>query len=47
MAKKAKLITVHPVESYHISGKKSADTLFIDNSADFWKASKYLVVLTD
>lgn len=47
MAKKAKLITVHPAGSYHITGKKSADTLFIDNSSEFWKASKYLVVLTD
>lgn len=47
MAKKAKLITVHPADSYHFTGKKLSDTLFIDNSAEFWKASKYLVVLTD
>jgi hypothetical protein len=47
MAKKAKLITVHPAGSFHITGKKSADTLFIDNSAEFWKASKYLVVVVD
>lgn len=47
MAKKAKLITVHPAGSYHFTGKKLSDTLFIDNSAEFWKASKYLVVLTD
>ncbi len=47
MAKKAKLVTVHPADSYHFSGEKSADTLFIDNAAEFWKASKYLVVLTD
>lgn len=47
MAKKAKLVTVHPEGSFHFTGKKSADTLFIDNSAEFWKASKYLVVLTD
>ncbi len=47
MAKKAKLITVHPADSYHFTGKKTADTLFIDNTAEFWKASKYLVVLTD
>jgi hypothetical protein len=47
MAKKAKLITVHPAESFHFTGKKLSDTLFIDNSAEFWKASKYLVVLTD
>ena len=47
MAKKAKLITVHPEDSYHFTGKKSSDTLFIDNSSEFWKVSKYLVVLTD
>ena len=47
MAKKAKIITVHPEGSFHFTGKKLSDTLFIDNSAEFWKASKYLVVLTD
>jgi DNA repair exonuclease SbcCD ATPase subunit len=47
MAKKAKLITVHPEGSYHFTGKKLSDTLFIDNSSEFWKASKYLVVLID
>jgi hypothetical protein len=47
MAKKAKLITVHPADSYHFTGKKLSDTLFIDNTAEFWKVSKYLVVLTD
>lgn len=47
MAKKATLITVHPEGSFHFTGKKGGDTLFIDNSADFWKVSKYLVVLTD
>ena len=47
MAKKARLVTVHPEGSYHFTGKKLSDTLFIDNSSEFWKASKYLVVLTD
>ena len=47
MAKKAKLITVHPEGSYHFTGEKTADTLFIDNPTEFWKVSKYLVVLTD
>jgi len=47
MAKKAKLITVHPADSYHFTGKKLSDTLFIDNTPEFWKVSKYLVVLTD
>mgnify|MGYP000681131128 CR=1 FL=1 len=47
MSKKAKLITTHPEGSFHFTGQKSADTLFIDNSSEFWKVSKYLVVLTD
>ncbi len=45
--KKAKLISVHPLESFHFSNKKSADTLFIDNRSEFWKTSKYLVILTN
>jgi hypothetical protein len=47
MAKKAKVISVHPAGSFHIAGQKSADTLFVDNAAEFWKASKYLVVVVD
>ena len=47
MVKKANVISVHPAGSYHISGENSADTLFIDNKTEFWKVSKYLVVLTN
>lgn len=47
MAKKATLVSVHPAGSYHFTGKKLSDTLFVDNPAEFWKASKYLVVVTD
>lgn len=47
MVKKARLISVHPEGTFHLSGEKTADTLFIDNRADFWKVSKYLVILTD
>lgn len=47
MVKKAKLVSVHPEGSFHFSGQKSADTLFIDNRDEFWKASKYLVIVTD
>ncbi|HKJ80257.1 MAG TPA: hypothetical protein VKA10_12010 [Prolixibacteraceae bacterium] len=45
-ARKADVISVHPIGSYHISGENNADTLFIDNPAKFWSASKYLVVVT-
>lgn len=47
MVKKAEVISVHPAGSFHISGEKTSDTLFVDNKAEFWKASKYLVILTD
>jgi len=42
--KKAELLSVHPAGSFHISGEKTADTLFIDNKTQFWSVSKYLVV---
>jgi myosin heavy subunit len=47
MVKKVKVVSVHPVGSYHISGEKRADTLFIDNSQEFWKVSKYLLIVLD
>jgi len=47
MVKKVKVVSVHPVGSYHISGEKTADTLFIDNSQEFWKVSKYLLIALD
>lgn len=46
MVKSAEVLSVHPEGSFHISGRKTADTLFIDNKADFWKAARYLVILT-
>jgi len=45
--KKAKVVTVHPAGSYHVTGEKKADTLFVDNSQEFWKASKYLLIVLD
>jgi chromosome segregation ATPase len=47
MVKKVKVVSVHPVGSYHISGEKRADTLYIDNSQEFWKVSKYLLIVLD
>jgi uncharacterized coiled-coil protein SlyX len=46
-ARKAKVVTSHPSDSYRISGDRKADTLFITNSAKFWSASKYLVIQID
>ena len=46
-AKKAQVITVHPAGSFHITGTKKAESLVIDKPEDFWKASKYLLVVVD
>ncbi|MCY1719174.1 hypothetical protein OU798_02405 [Prolixibacteraceae bacterium Z1-6] len=46
MVKKAEVVSVHSAGSFHISGEKTADTLFIDNKTEFWKASKFLVIVT-
>ena len=46
-AKKAEVITVHPAGSFHITGTKKAEALIIDQPEDFWKASKYLLVVVD
>jgi hypothetical protein len=45
-SKSAKLITVHPNNSYKIVGtKKHVDSIEITNTKDFWAASKFLVIL--
>jgi myosin heavy subunit len=47
-AKTAKLLTVHPSDSYRFEGsKKRVEKLIITNPEKFWKAAKYLVVLID
>jgi len=49
-AKKAKLLTVHPVDSYVFQEgetKKSLESLKITNPEKFWSTSKYLVVVVD
>lgn len=45
-SRKADVISVHPQESYHITGDSSTDTLYVDDVEEFWSASKYLVVVT-
>ncbi len=44
-SRKADVISVHPADSYHITGE-NADTLYVDKPGEFWSASKYLVVAT-
>jgi len=43
--KKAKIVTVHPEDSYHFVGVDTIESLSIDNPQEFWKTSKYLVIV--
>jgi len=43
-AKKVKILTSHPSGSYSLDGGEAEKTLTISNPAQFWSASKYLVV---
>lgn len=43
--KKIKIISVHPAGSFHVEGDKTAESFVIDNKADFWSVSKYLVIV--
>ncbi|MDX9882714.1 MAG: hypothetical protein RBS73_11670 [Prolixibacteraceae bacterium] len=45
--KKARMVTTHPEGSYHFTGDKTIESLVIDNPAEFWKASKYLLIVID
>lgn len=46
--KTAKVITTHSTDSYTlIEGEKTIEQLIIENPNEFWKTSKFLVVLTD
>jgi len=46
--KKAQVITVHPAGSFHMNGgSKKVESLVIDQPEEFWKASKYLLVVVD
>jgi predicted nucleic acid-binding Zn-ribbon protein len=45
--KKAEVVTTHPPESYKVSGEGDNQLLEILNYEEFWKSSKYLVVIVD
>ena len=45
--KKARIVTTHPEGSFHFTGEKTVESLIIDNPAEFWKASKYLLIVID
>ena len=46
-AKKAKVVTFHPAGSYHLTGVKKVESLVIDKPDEFWKASKYLLIVVE
>ena len=46
-AKKAELLANHPADSYHFTGTNTVEALVIDKPNEFWKASKYLVVVVE
>lgn len=39
-----KIVSVHPPDSYKVSGNENSDTLYIINSTSFWSECKFLVV---
>jgi chromosome segregation ATPase len=47
--KKAKLVSFHPDGSYHfeMTAKKTVESLVIDKPEEFWKASKYLLIVVE
>ncbi|HKJ40542.1 MAG TPA: hypothetical protein VKA27_00560 [Sunxiuqinia sp.] len=46
-AKKAKVITTHPIGSYKLVGEDPIEKIEITDPAKFWKTSKYLVIVVD
>ncbi len=46
-AKKIKILTTHPSNSYKLIGEKPIEKLEINNTKEFWSASKYLVIILD
>jgi DNA repair exonuclease SbcCD ATPase subunit len=46
-SKKAVLLANYPADSYHLTGIKTVDALVIDKPDEFWKTSKYLVVVVE
>jgi len=46
-AKKAKILTTHPSNSYKLIGEKPIEKIDITNPKEFWSTSKYLVIVID
>jgi len=43
--KKPKVVTGHPTDSYEITGEEESQVINITNYEEFWKTSKYLVII--
>lgn len=46
-AKKIRIITTHPTNSFQVYGEKPVDSLVVSNPEEFWSVSKYLVIVLD
>ncbi len=46
-AKKARVVTAHPLDSYTIYGQKPVDSRVGNNYCEFWGSSKYLVIVVN
>lgn len=46
-AKKIKILSSHPSNSYKLVGEKPVEKIEITNAEDFWSVSKYLVIVID
>ena len=46
-AKRAKILSSHPHDSYKLVGEKPVEKIEITNAEEFWSASKYLVIVID
>jgi hypothetical protein len=46
-AKKVKILTTHPKNSYKLVGEKPIEKIEITDPKEFWSASKYLVIIIE
>ncbi len=46
-AKKIKILSSHPSNSYKLIGEKPVEKIEISNAEDFWSVSKYLVIVVE
>ncbi len=47
LAKKVKIVTTHPRDSYKFVGEEKVEKIQIIDEKEFWSVSKYLVIIVD